>query len=228
MSWSDVVDRFDPKIENECRAGILVGCRLPISESPEAASAAQEWAATEQGVELWIVDDLLGLASEQPIFAGICLRQAYGLENDHRTGLSVAEYESGVREATSRMGELFPALGAALEPYGFQPGPIGPHFVWSGPLCGGFLIKGVFTEEYRDEELWFDNDVPCPVFESSRGARQDPAPGGVRGAELFRAIYDCSDEPPLLTPELLSACDGSLEAAGLLKDARLFVLPHYD
>jgi hypothetical protein len=114
MSWSQVVARFDPKIANESRAGILVGSRLQISDDPDAALEAQSWASSLPGLELWIVDDLLGLAPRQPIFAGICIRQAFGLDGDYRAGISPAELEAGIVAATDRMRGLLPGLGKVL------------------------------------------------------------------------------------------------------------------
>jgi hypothetical protein len=226
--WSQVIAGFAPKIVDECRAGILVGSRLPISDKPEAALAVQQWAASEKGVELWIVDDLCGLAEQQPIFAGIVVHQAFGLDGDHRIGLTPAELASKTADALKRMAPLRSALGALLKPHGAEPGPLGASFVWSGPLCGGFLVKGVFREEYRDEDLWYESEAPIRIFPSSRGARQDEAPGGVLGIDLYHTTYDSSGEPPLLTPDLLASGDERLKHAGLLADARIFVLPHYD
>jgi hypothetical protein len=48
------------------------------------------------------------------------------------------------------------------------------------------------------------------------------------GVDLFTTTYDCSDDPPLLTPQLLQAGDDRLSDAGLLPAARIFILPHYD
>ncbi len=223
MSWTQVVEGFNPKVANECRAGILVGCRLPISGDPDAALAVQRWTKSQPGVELWIVDDLLGLAEKQPIYVGIPLIQAFGLDDDHREGISVPTLEERAAAAGARMTSLLPELSALQ-----TPGPIGTFFVWSGPLCGGFLVKGVFRKEYQDEDVWFESEAPCTVYLASRGARQDPADGGILGVDLFHTIYDCSDEPPELTPDLLRSGDDRLAAAGLLKDARLYVLPHYD
>lgn len=188
----------------------------------------QRWAASQEGVAFWIVDDLLGLAPEQPIFAGIVVHQAFGLDDDHRVGLTLAEYREKVDRARVRMGALLPGLASTLKPFGKEAGLLGPHFVWSGPLCGGFLVKGVLQDSYPDKDLWFESESDRPAYESSRGARQDPASGGIRGAELYFTTYDGSGEPPLLTPELLSSKDEPLARAGLLKEARLFVLPHYD
>jgi hypothetical protein len=223
MSWTQVIAGMDPKIANDCRAGILVGCRLPISEDPEAALAVQGWTKSQPGVELWIVDDLLGLAPQQLIYVGIPIVQAFGLGGDHREGIALDVLEECSAAATARMTILFPELSAVQ-----TPGPVGTYFVWSGPLCGGFLVKGVFRDEYKDEDVWYDSEAPCKMFLASRGARQDPAEGGVLGVDLFHTIYDCSDEPPELTAELLRSGDERLAAAGLLKDARIHVLPHYD
>ena len=227
-SWTRVIEGFAPKIVDECRAGILVGSRLAISSNPDAALAVQQWASMQPGAELWIVDDLCGLAEQQPILAGICVQQAFGLDGDHRIGLSPAELVSKTADALKGMAVLQAGLAAALRPHGVEAGPTGAHFVWSGPLCGGFLVKGVFRDEYRDEDLWYESEAPVRIFPSSRGARQDEAPGGVFGVDLYHTTYDSSGEPPLLTPDLLASGDDRLAAAGLLADARIFVLPHYD
>jgi hypothetical protein len=104
MSWTQVVESIDAKIAEECRAGILLGSRLPISDDPDAALAVQRWAAPQKPAEL----------------------------------------ESRI------------------------------------------------------------------------------------AAELFPTIYDSSDDPPRLTPDLLAAGDDRLSTASLVPDARIFVLRHDD
>ncbi len=147
MSWTQVIEGFDAKIANDCRAGILVGCQLPISDNPDVAPVVQGWTKARPGTELWIVDDLLGLAPQQPIYVGIPILQAFALDDDPREGIASNVLSERMAEASSRMTGLLPELSDVLRLQGQTAGPVGSYFVWSGPLCGGFLAKGVFREK---------------------------------------------------------------------------------
>ena len=167
-----------------------------------------------------------GLAPKQPIFVASPLLVAFGLKGDHAKGLSEAEFTKRAAAETKRVKAALPSLLPLLD--GRKPGPVGAFFVWSGPLCGGTLAKGVYEKEVREGTRSFESSEPIRTWLSSRGASQDHAPGGVFGVSLSRANYDNSDQPPEITAKLIKSGDAKLKRAGLLKESRLYVLPRYD
>jgi hypothetical protein len=226
-TWNDVVNGFSVKIREECRAGIVTGFRLPDAIDASTTHAVHQWAASLDGVELWIVDDLQGLANSQPKFVGHPVLQAFGIDDDHRRGLSVAEFEASTADWTNRMEQLRPQPEERLQQSQLE---LGSWFVWSGPLGAGRLVKGVFRETFDESKVWFraEDRLPCPIYLASRGASQDHAHGGVEGVKLFASIFENSDDAPRITAQLLNAKDDVLATEGLLQQARIFALPSYD
>jgi hypothetical protein len=218
MRWSEVISQFPKKVVDETRAGLVHGFRVELS-TPDAAARLLQL-SSDAG--LWIVDDLQGLAAKQPMVFGVTLLEVFGLGDDHRAGLSL----DALREGERRAAEVMRALEPKLSPH--ARGALSTFFVWSGPLCGGRLVKGVFEEQVRPGTEWYESEAPLCTWEASRGANQDAAPGGVFGVELFGTVYDSADEPPVVTAALLSKGDAALADAGLLTAARVFALPHYD
>jgi len=223
MTWQEFVKKHDRKILDECRAGIIVGVRVDLSSDSTRAEAVRQWTLSE-GIVLWVVDDLMGLAPKQPFFVGVPVLEVFGLEDDHREGVTLSELERRISLARARMGELMPRI-AELAPVAST---LGAWFVWSGPLCGGLLVKGVFRDTFDAADLWFESDAECVVYQACRGASQAPAPGGVFGVAFCNVDYDSSAEPIEVTPALLASADSKLAASGLLTDARIFTLPRYD
>lgn len=216
MNWSEVISLLPKKVVEETRAGLIYGVRVELSRTPAVAA---ELLKLDARATLWIVDDLQGMSDAQPMVFGVPLLEVFGLEGDHKTGVSLDELRKQESDAAAVWKSLVhPKLHGAPA----------THFVWSGPLCGGRLVKGVFSDAVRDGTRWYESDQKLCTFEASRGANQDAADGGVFGVELFGTVYDNADDPPVVTSELLARGDAELSNAGLLASARLFALPHYD
>jgi len=224
------------KLYEEARALLIWGMQLK-NPSLERSAELHAWASSakkpagDMSVQLNVREShLINDCDESQLIVGVVIREAFGVDGDHRTGLSLDEIESRIQEAKKLLKKMEPDLDKTCKDASIKLSEPALWLDWSGPLAGARLVFGEWREEAEDEDYYWHKSRKKPgYFFSTEGGSQDEAPGGAFGLEVFENPFD---GPGPLKVELTRTLDEKLRKKlakeGLDGELLYYLFAEYD